>query len=193
MHSDLDKPSLDFAARLRQLPVEMDPPYHWQEFRRRRDHARSRWSPSKPQVAAAAAVIVLMLGAVAGWLGQSRSNSASGTMTSVSNADLRAAAQVDTPVALNKVDEWRPTVSQSRQIEGWLASLPQDPALVRVGTRAAVAGLEDQIAQVDDMLTAARLQGDPGTQLAMLQRERAQLLGSLAQVRYAEVLATTSP
>ena len=193
MHSDLDKPSLDFAARLRQLPVEMDPPYHWQEFRRRRDHARSRWSPSKPQVAAAAAVIVLMLGAVAGWLGQSRSNSASGTMTSVSNADLRAAAQVDTPVALNKVDEWRPTVSQSRQIEGWLASLPQDPALVRVGTRAAVAGLEDQIARVDDMLTAARLQGDPGTQLAMLQRERAQLLGSLAQVRYAEVLATTSP
>ena len=38
--------------------------------------------------------------------------------------------------------------------ERWLASLPSEPAMVRVGTRAAVMGLEDRIAQVDDLLTA---------------------------------------
>jgi len=193
MHPDLDKPSMDIAARLRQLPAEMDPPYHWHEFRRRRQHARIERFPGKPQLAAAAAVIVLMLGGVAGWLSQNHSSPSSGAARSISTTALQAGAQAGKPIAPNKFDESQPGVSQSRQVERWLDSLPQDPALVRVGTRAAIAGLEDQIAQVDDMLTAARLQSERGTQLVMLQRERAQLIGSLAQVRYAEVLANLSP
>jgi len=82
---------------------------------------------------------------------------------------------------------------RSRAIESWLATLPREPVVVRVGTRAAVARLEDRIAQVDDLLTSVRLDGMRPDRLAALQQERVRLVGSLAQVRYAEVVAAESP
>jgi hypothetical protein len=86
---------------------------------------------------------------------------------------------------------------RSRAIESWLATLPREPVVVRVGTRAAVARLEDRIAQVDDLLTSVRLDGmrqdRVQDRLAALQQERVRLVGSLAQVRYAEVVASESP
>jgi hypothetical protein len=85
------------------------------------------------------------------------------------------------------------TANRSRAIESWLATLPREPAVVRVGTRAAVAGLEDRIAQVDDLMTSVRIDGMRPDRLAALQRERFRLVGSLAQVRYAEVVASESP
>jgi hypothetical protein len=84
------------------------------------------------------------------------------------------------------------SAARSTAIEGWLASLPREPAVVHVGTRAAVAGLEDRIAQVDDLLTAVRLDRAQPDRLAALQQERVRLVGSLAQVRYAEVVAAGS-
>jgi hypothetical protein len=83
--------------------------------------------------------------------------------------------------------------NRSRAIESWLATLPHEPAVVRVGTRAAVAGLEDRIAQVDDLMTSVRIDGLRPDRLAALQQERLRLVGSLAQVRYAEVVASESP
>jgi hypothetical protein len=83
--------------------------------------------------------------------------------------------------------------NRSRAIESWLATLPREPAVVRVGTRAAVAGLEDRIAQVDDLMTSVRIDGMRPDRLAALQQERLRLVGSLAQVRYAEVVASRSP
>jgi len=83
--------------------------------------------------------------------------------------------------------------NRSRAIESWLATLPREPAVVRVGTRAAVAGLEDRIAQVDDLMTSIRIDGVQPDHVAALQRERLRLVGSLAQVRYAEVVASESP
>jgi hypothetical protein len=53
----------------------------------------------------------------------------------------------------------------------------------------AVTELEDQIATMDDQLTAAQLSQSSAQQLALLQRDRAQLVESLAQVRYAQILA----
>jgi hypothetical protein len=79
--------------------------------------------------------------------------------------------------------------TDARVAEQWLASLPSDPAVVRVGTRAAVSGLEDRIAQLDDILSAARIEGARPGRLNALQEERARLLKSLVQVRYAEELA----
>lgn len=84
-------------------------------------------------------------------------------------------------------------VKRSRAIESWLATLPREPAVVHVGTRAAVAGLEDRIAQVDDLMTSMRIDGTRSDRLAALQQERLRLVGSLAQVRYAEVVASRSP
>ena len=74
-------------------------------------------------------------------------------------------------------------------LEHWLASLPSDPALVRVGARAAVSGLEDRIAQLDDQLSAVRLEPAHAKRLEALQQERTRLMGALVQVRYAETLA----
>ncbi|MFZ1904893.1 MAG: hypothetical protein WAU56_05825, partial [Steroidobacteraceae bacterium] len=74
----------------------------------------------------------------------------------------------------------------------WLASLPSEPLLVRVGTRAAVTTLEDRIAQVDDLLSAQRADRAPPAHLLALQQQRLQLVDSLAQVRYAETLADAS-
>jgi len=73
--------------------------------------------------------------------------------------------------------------------ERWLESLPSEPAVVRVGTHAAVTGLEDRIAQLDDLLSEERLDQAPLARLVALQQERTRLVGTLAQVRYAEELA----
>jgi len=52
-----------------------------------------------------------------------------------------------------------------------------------------VTGLEDRIAQLDDLLSAARLERTQRARLDALQQERTRLLGALVQVRYAETLA----
>jgi hypothetical protein len=75
----------------------------------------------------------------------------------------------------------------------WLASLPSEPAIVRVDTRFAVMDLEDRIAWLDDVLTSAQLDGQQAAHIVALRRERAQLVDSLAQVRYAETLAAGLP
>ena len=89
--------------------------------------------------------------------------------------------------------ESQKAAKRSRAIESWLATLPQEPTVVRVGTRASVAGLEDRIAQVDDLMTSMRIDGTRSDRVAALQQERLRLVGSLAQVRYAEVVASRSP
>jgi hypothetical protein len=77
---------------------------------------------------------------------------------------------------------------QARVAREWLARQPAEPALVRAGPRLAVASLEDRIAWFDDALTDQRLHGATADQLQVLQQERARLVSSLAQVRYAEAL-----
>ncbi len=77
-------------------------------------------------------------------------------------------------------------------VEHWLGSLPEDPPLVRVGSRAAVTGLEDRIAQLDDLLSTVRLERTQPARLAALQQERTRLVGALIQVRYAETLAAAA-
>jgi hypothetical protein len=64
---------------------------------------------------------------------------------------------------------------------------------VRVGAYVAVAGLEDRIAQLDDLLSAARAEGMEPARLTALEAQRAGLVSSLAQVRYAEILVAASP
>jgi hypothetical protein len=109
-------------------------------------------------------------------------------------ADLRAASEaVRAAREALEATSGQSAPDRSRVVESWLASLPREPAVVRVGTRAAVAGLEDRIAQVDDLLTFGRLDGTQPDRLAALQQERAKLVGSLAQVRYAEFVAAGWP
>jgi hypothetical protein len=108
----------------------------------------------------------------------------------ISIADNRSG---ESATASNRSLEISIAANRSRAIESWMAALPSEPAVVRVGTRAAVAGLEDRIAQVDDLMTSLRIDGTPPDRVAALQQERLRLVGSLAQVRYAEVVASRSP
>jgi hypothetical protein len=157
--------------------------------------------------------VVAVSGAVedgaAGWVAGARNAEDSG-MVPISGDDVvtraaegRAAVNVDGPTNGTVAEEGLPreaatgesaiTANRSRAIESWLATLPREPAVVRVGTRAAVAGLEDRIAQVDDLMTSVRIDGLRPDRLAALQQERLRLVGSLAQVRFAEVVASESP
>ncbi len=64
-----------------------------------------------------------------------------------------------------------------------------EPRIVRADTYMAVAALEDHIARVDDALSVARSYAPRGAEVARLERTRADLLDSYAQVRYAELVS----
>jgi hypothetical protein len=220
MHNPLEIPSADssrpIADRLRQLPTEVQPPCNWQEFRRRSryrlpvDRGRLDWSH-----AIAAGIVVMVVGGLAVWsrvglvnhgvsvnssaaVGPQQSSSdpalvASGKLQTAT-ADLQAASEaVKAAREALEAGDGQPTPERAKAIETWLASLPREPAVVRVGTRSAVAGLEDRIAQVDDLLTFDGSEGTHPDRIVALRRERARLVGSLAQVRYAEFVAAASP
>ena len=175
--------SIDYIQRLRTLPTETSPPYNWQEFQRRAVAPRptTDWWPL-----AAAAVLLLFVCAIAVWGRFGASRHVVADSSAVEDGVHTVSGDTDS-------DESGVAARRSRAIESWLAALPKEPAVVRVGTRAAVAGLEDRIAQVDDLMTSLRIDGMRPDRLADLQRERVRLVGSLAQVRYAEVVASQSP
>ena len=217
MHNPLEQSNSRTPAcgdRLRRLPTEMLPPYNWQEFQHR---SQQRSFAAKDalgwrHVAAAAALLLLVLGiAVWGRLGSSGRPVAAGSGVSAggmagrnSNAqgpagdvdalrDLHLSGGDARPSRAGDDAQTGDAALRSRAIESWLATLPREPVVIRVGTRAAVARLEDRIAQVDDLLTSVRLDGMGPDRLTALQQERVRLVGSLAQVRYAEVVASESP
>jgi len=174
MHPDLDQ-RRSLARRLREMPDEAAQPYDWSEFQRR-SGARTRPGQRLAGGRALAAATVLTLGVVAVWTRQG----------GWSPQPASVAAARPTPQAA------QPLAAHTSAMEHWLASLPSEPAVVHVGTRAAVTGLEDRIAQVDDLLSAERLDQAQPARLLALQQARTRLVGALVQVRYAETLADES-
>ena len=174
MHRDLDQHAT-LARLLRELPDDALPPYDFGEFQRRAAQrtlaARERHGGRLLAAVAATAVMAL---AVLLRFGAPAPHVAAGGVP---------IGEVAPPEA--------PTLTPARPevLEHWLASLPSDPALVRVGARAAVSGLEDRIAQLDDQLSTARLEPAQAGRLDALQQQRTRLMGALVQVRYAETLA----
>jgi hypothetical protein len=167
---------------LRNLPQEVRQPYDWTEFRRRareRTNAVSRAGMNGRRYAAIAAVLLLVIVGAAAWVRGIRPL----TLVSVESDDLLGGDRA----TLADVADARADVE-----ERWLASLPDEPVVVRVGTRAAVAGLEDRIAQIDDLLSAARVEGTQPAKLAAIEQQRARLVNSLVRVRYAETLVSAS-
>lgn len=163
MHTDLNPPGA-VARALRSLPASASAePYGFEEFERRAQQRRQlRRRRSAGAVAALAAIAVLSTVAL--------------------SLHWRAAP----PLAQ------RMPPSGAEVSEAWNVGPAHDPALVHVGTHAAVLGLEDRIAQVDDLLSAARAAQAPPAGLHALQQERNRLAGALLQVRYAETLVDAS-
>lgn len=173
----------NIVRHLRSLPQEMRQPYDWTEFRRRareKSAVESRRRVSNRRYAALAAAIVLAAVAIAAWV------RLSGPGPSLLTESDSVPGFETPPVATEMVD------ARADAAERWLASLPNEPPVVRVGTRAAVARLEDRVAQLDDLLSAARVEGTEPAKLAALEQQRARLVNSLVQVRFAETLVAES-
>ena len=185
-----DTPADDIPQRLRELPAELQPPFDWTEFRRR---GRARAWPQrrvvKWQHAAGAAGLTMFIAGMA-MLGR--------TEHATSPMEVGAGASVDNsmtvgPSAAPAAAVASATVAQATASRRWLARQPPEPAVVRVGTRLAVANLEDRIAWVDDALTDEKFADVDPARAVVLQQERARLVNSLAQVRYAETLVAQMP
>jgi hypothetical protein len=178
MHTDLDERII--ARRLRAAGGEPgDVPYGWAEFQRRRHRSMLTLVIERNRPAAiAAAVLAAVLVTAAPFL---RSSSEHAPAPAPEYGAVHVSA-----------GDWREP-ARTRAIEGWLARLPHDRAIVRVGSHAAVSSLQDQIAALDDLLSTERAAGAPPSRLELLERQRAQLVSSLAQLRYAEMLASATP
>ena len=201
----------DIAQQLRELPSEAAAPYDFAEFRRR---GRERSAPRRqivtwPHAAAAAGLTAFvaamaMLGTSDGTrhnvddgaaAGPSATTVAPGGASPSVVASTVASSSSATPVVPTSsarrspaADPNKDPAEQAHEAREWLARQPAEPAVVRAGPRLAVASLEDRIAWFDDTLTDERLRGATIAQLNLLQQERARLVSSLAQVRYAEAL-----
>ncbi|MEJ1961365.1 MAG: hypothetical protein WDO56_07405 [Gammaproteobacteria bacterium] len=180
----------DISRQLRDLPVELAPPYDWAEFRRRgRNRLFSRTSHwvTWPH-AAAAAGLTAVVAAVALW-GTGSATKVDGSQEgapAAANTEVHDAGQTNTRLANADAGA---AAAQARETREWLARQPAEPVLVRAGPQIVVANLEDRIAWFDDVMTDERLHGASSDHMKVLQQERARVVSSLAQVRYAEALA----
>lgn len=162
MHTDLNQPEA-LARALQSLPATSAEPYGFEEFERRAQRQRQVHRRRSAGAAVALLVVVTLSGLVL-----------SLRWHAVPTVALR------TPLSGGEIPE------------AWSSAAAHEPALVHVGTHAAVLGLEDRIAQMDDLLSAAGAARAPPAGLAALQQERNRLAGDLVQVRYAETLVDAS-
>ena len=105
---------------------------------------------------------------------------------------LARGAAITLLIALVGASFWR-LDEQPQQFAGD-APLPApaqdaEPRIVRADTYLALATLEDHIAGLDDAINVARAYSPRGEEIARLERTRAELLDSYAQVRYAELVS----
>jgi hypothetical protein len=177
MHTDIDENNI--ARRLRGAQHASEVPYDWAEFQRRRYRSTlTRVIERNRPAAIAAAVLATLLVTAFPFIHSTHKH--------------RPVIAPPSPVALSSPADLQEQ-ARTRALEGWLAALPRDHAIVRVGAHAAVTSLQDQIAALDDLMSAERVAGAQPTRLDALERQRSQLVNSLAQVQYAELLASANP
>jgi hypothetical protein len=188
MQCDLEHPGA-LARLLRELPDDSSQPYGWSEFQRRAEQRaygrHGRHGRAGGQALAALGVIALGVVVLSLRLGGPAQPAPRPQDSGAESGGVGAAA-------IGAGERSGVSAARAELLERWLASLPDEPAVARVGARAAMTGLEDRLAEVDDLLTAERIDQAQPTRLFALQLERQRLVSSLAQVRYAETLAAES-
>jgi hypothetical protein len=183
MRADLDPKVL--LERLRDLPAG-DAPYSYSEFSHRYSRRRIQRTQRPLRLLAAAVAVV-----VAGWVVKHGLAPVISAVSTVADAPLPQ----NSPPGFGPGSppaRPRPVMLPTVNAEFWLDTHPQR-ALVRVPAQMAVTELEDQIATMDDQLNAVRISQPQAQQLALLLRDRAQLVESLAQVRYVQNLVAGLP
>ncbi len=190
--------------RMRDLPSELAPPFSWDELQRRSQgrakHGRrvgpGRGAVRHRSVAVVGFAAVLVLAAV---VASHVSRRGPQSEPQPGPQPERASTRVDTLQLARPSESARAVtapdalLAQASTAERWLASEPDAGPVVRVSTHLAVTHLEDSIASMDDLLNLERLQHARASRLRALQLQRAQLVDSLAQVRYAEILSDEMP
>ena len=76
--------------------------------------------------------------------------------------------------------------SESARLERLLNEIRYQPRLMNAATATTIAGLQDQIALVDQQLMYSRVNGLQATQAEALWQERVDLMNALLQVRFAQ-------
>jgi anti-sigma factor RsiW len=168
MHADFD-PMNDIRTALRALPGFTPPAGAWAGAQARLAQ-REAGTPAMPARLAMAASLVVMLAAGLLWGGMPQG---------VTSPDRPA--PLGAPI--------KDLVAENARLEAVLSGLPQ-PSTTRVGTAYAVAALEDRLAMIDDRLTAVSLQPAAPETTEELWRQRVNLMNSLVQVQYANLVAS---
>lgn len=195
----IDLIDVGLARRLRGLEDEVGAaPYDWAEFQRRRDpRIAARRALARRRSAVAVVMAALVIAALGGYFGSMAlhrpvarptdrptlaraSRCPSGERQQASDAGCTGAPRADSVQARIPAGQ------------GALAGLSNGPVVLRLGTQVAESGLVNQIATLDEVLSAARVSGTRPARLAILERRRRQLVSALSEVRYAEMLADAS-
>ena len=159
---DTDVNDADLVARLKRLDVDAQiatPTFGYETMLERHGAQQARVRRRRSMARGTASVLVVALIAASTWRLEQ---------------------------GLEKRDTGIPAAPPNTAGPALAASSPQS-RIVRADTYLAVAALEDHIASFDDALTDARRRGGPD--VARLERTRAELLDSYAQVRYAELVS----
>jgi len=201
MHLDIDRQQQQrIVDQLRRLSGDFQQPYGWEEFQRRaREQSEALRQGRRWGFAAVAASLLIIVCGIAALSRTSRVTTLvagrPSPVVDIKPAALDAAgaavltgAAASAPRRNGAADSADAADSHVKSAEHWLASLPPEPIIVKFGSRAAVTGLEDRIAQLDDLLTAANAGHVQPARISALQRERGRLVDSLVQVRYAKAL-----
>ena len=172
-----------FALRagLSALPDTMPPRVVWQRIREqaeaeglikdRKLNARSNWYAGAG-LAAAALVAAIMLPGL------------------LQQPDTQTVVPQNTPT--NEQIEFtalQTLMTESRELESNLRSLPAAPRVMRASTMATISDLEDRIAAIDYQLSDPAVQMSAGDR-ELFWRERVRLMKSLLQLRYAQAQRT---
>jgi hypothetical protein len=165
MHSDVS----EWSGRLAALAEFVPPAAGWRGVLAARDAREARRDRRWP-IALAAAVLVATAG-LAGLLQSTQRALSAGN----DGADVAAR-----PVAAAMR-------AQNERLEVILARLPERHAM-RGRTAFTVAELEDRLAILDDRLSHVALEPNPPERAEQLWRERVDVMHSLVQVRYADVV-----
>jgi hypothetical protein len=192
---EVPEASRAIAQRLRELPSELPPPFDWPELQRRELRSGNRRAGAHSgtrrravllgggfaAIAASLIAVVMVVNRLSGSAGEPVPSGIDGRP--VAHDDRRSGALRDP----------EPMLRRAEAAERWLASEPDDQPVVQVSTYLVVTDLEDRIASMDDLLNTERLQNANPARVRALQFQRARLIDSLAQVRYAEMLADELP